>query len=57
MKTSDRGGTGKPAGQRRIASTGNRVSTLARHFDRMSRDVERERSKKLAAMRGKRARK
>ena len=34
----------------------NRVSTIARHFDRMSREAERDRQKKLVLARGRRAR-
>lgn len=53
----DRAPSQRAPGQRRVASaaTGSRVSTLARHFDRMSREAERDRNKKLAALRSKRA--
>lgn len=45
-------------GQRRVATanSGNRVSALANHFDRLSQEAERERQKRMAALRGKRAR-
>jgi 1-phosphatidylinositol-3-phosphate 5-kinase len=33
-----------------------RVSSIARHFDRLSREAERERQKRISAVRGKRAR-
>jgi 1-phosphatidylinositol-3-phosphate 5-kinase len=44
---------------RRIVSqnvSSSRVSTLARHFDHLSREVERDRQRRLAMVRGKRAR-
>jgi 1-phosphatidylinositol-3-phosphate 5-kinase len=41
---------------RRTASASNRVSTLARHYERLNREVERERQRRLALARGKRAR-
>lgn len=37
-------------------ASGNRVSTIANHFNRLSRENERERQRKLALFRGKRAR-
>ncbi|ORX40062.1 hypothetical protein BD324DRAFT_254115 [Kockovaella imperatae] len=41
---------------RRSFATSNRVTSIARHFDRISREAERERQKRLSAVRGKRAR-
>jgi 1-phosphatidylinositol-3-phosphate 5-kinase len=37
-------------------STSNKVSTIARHFDRLSKDVERDRQRRVASARGRRAR-
>ena len=45
----------KTATRRSFASS-NRVTSIARHFDRLSREAERERQKRMSAVRGKRAR-
>jgi 1-phosphatidylinositol-3-phosphate 5-kinase len=37
-------------------STGSRVSSIARHFDRLSREAERDRQKRISMAKGKRAR-
>lgn len=44
------------AARRASQTPGNRVSTIANHFNRLSRENERERQRKLALFRGKRAR-
>ena len=46
----------KTATRRSFAANSNRVTSIARHFDRLSREAERERQKRLSAVRGKRAR-
>lgn len=49
-----------PAGPRKSAhattTAGARVSTLARHYDKLSREAERDRQRRLALSRGRRAR-
>lgn len=37
-------------------TTGSRVSSIARHFDRLSREAEKDRAKRMSLARGKRAR-
>ena len=41
---------------RRTLAGSSRVTSIARHFDRLSRDAERERQKRMSLVRGKRAR-
>lgn len=41
---------------RRTLGGSNRVNSIARHFDRLSREAERERQKRISMVRGKRAR-
>jgi 1-phosphatidylinositol-3-phosphate 5-kinase len=43
-------------GVRRTIGGSSRVTSIARHFDRISREAERERQKRISAVRGKRAR-
>ncbi|KAL8278325.1 hypothetical protein RQP46_009217 [Phenoliferia psychrophenolica] len=46
-----------PTGTRRVASGPNhRVSTIANHFNKITREAERERQRKMALFRGKRVR-
>ena len=45
----------KSASRRPVAGS-SRVTSIARHFDRLSRDAERERQKRMSLVRGKRAR-
>ena len=47
--------TSRTATRRAIANS-NRVTSIARHFDRLSREAERERQKRISMVRGKRAR-
>ncbi|KAK4687031.1 hypothetical protein P7C73_g3088, partial [Tremellales sp. Uapishka_1] len=42
--------------RRSVGGSGNRVSSIARHFDRLSREAERDRQKRISLARGKRAR-
>ena len=48
-------GSSKTSARRNLAGS-SRVTSIARHFDRLSRDAERERQKRLSLVRGKRAR-
>nr|XP_018262401.1 1-phosphatidylinositol-3-phosphate 5-kinase [Kwoniella dejecticola CBS 10117]OBR84559.1 1-phosphatidylinositol-3-phosphate 5-kinase [Kwoniella dejecticola CBS 10117] len=41
---------------RRTLASSSRVTSIARHFDRLSREAERERQKRISMVRGKRAR-
>ncbi|WVF69167.1 hypothetical protein IAT40_003942 [Kwoniella sp. CBS 6097] len=45
----------RTAARRTLAGT-SRVTSIARHFDRLSREAERERQKRISLVRGKRAR-
>ncbi|WWC88696.1 uncharacterized protein L201_003609 [Kwoniella dendrophila CBS 6074] len=45
----------RTAARRTLANT-SRVTSIARHFDRLSREAERERQKRISMVRGKRAR-
>jgi 1-phosphatidylinositol-3-phosphate 5-kinase len=40
---------------RRVMGAGSRVTSIARHFDKISRDAERDRAKRISLARGKRA--
>ncbi|KAL1412846.1 Mitochondrial distribution and morphology protein 12 [Vanrija albida] len=40
---------------RRVVGAGSRVTSIARHFDKLSREAERDRQKRISAARGKRA--
>lgn len=40
---------------RRVMGAGTRVTSIARHFDKISRDAERDRAKRISLARGKRA--
>lgn len=40
---------------RRVMGAGTRVTSIARHFDKISRDAERDRAKRISMARGKRA--
>ncbi|BEJ13748.1 hypothetical protein CspHIS471_0309220 [Cutaneotrichosporon sp. HIS471] len=40
---------------RRVMGAGSRVTSIARHFDKISREAERDRAKRLSLARGKRA--
>lgn len=47
----------RPSNKRNLTVTpGNRVTSIARHFDRLSREAERERQKRISMVRNKRAR-